>query len=53
MKKKNSYLTVPDPDLEIRGVGGSGLADPQIRGRRSPKKIFPRAPPLDPPLPKG
>ena len=29
-KKENSYLTVPDPDLEIRGGGGgeSGLADP-------------------------
>ena len=26
-KKENSYLTVSDPDLEIRGVG-SGLADP-------------------------
>ena len=27
-KKENSYLTVSDPDLEIRGGWGSGLADP-------------------------
>ena len=60
-------LTVPDPDLEIRGGGRlSRLLD--MGGARSPLKIFstprgsvwfknnggertPRAPPLDPPLP--
>ena len=64
-KKENSYLTVPDPDLEIRGEGGAIL---RTLRRRFPKKIFrpfglqfglrirggraPRGPPLDPPLPK-
>ena len=36
-KKENSYLTVPDPDLEIRGEGGAIL---RTLRRRFPKKIF-------------
>ena len=29
-----------DPDLEIRGGGGSGHPDPEIRGGTVPPKIF-------------
>ena len=29
-----------DPDLEIRGGGGSGHPDPEIRGRTVPPQIF-------------
>ena len=36
-QKENSYLTVPDPDLEIRGEGGAIL---RTLRRRFPKKIF-------------
>ena len=36
-KKENSYLTVSDPDLEIRGEGGAIL---RTLRRRFPKKIF-------------
>ena len=36
-KKENSYLTVPDPDLEIRGEGGAIV---RTLRRRFPKKIF-------------
>ena len=50
--------TVTDPDLQIRGGGGGGNPDPEIRGVGwSPKNVWsknkggaPRAPPLDPPL---
>ena len=58
-KIKESY-PVPDPDLEIRMVGGGGgHPDPEIRGGQSPTKFFQpfgpqfglkiggRAPPLD------
>ena len=38
------FVTVPDPDFEIRGWGGGGCdhPDPSIRGGRdwSPKKFF-------------
>ena len=30
-----------DPDLQIRGGGGAGHLDPEIRGSSSPKKFFP------------
>ena len=55
-KKENSYLTVPDPDLEIRG--GERSCGPLDKGEAVSKKDFSalRASvwsPLDPPLPKG
>ena len=66
-KKENSYLTVPDPDLEIKGRRERSCG-PLDKGEAVFKKDFsalrasvwsknkggrpPRGPPLDPPLPK-
>ena len=52
--QQESNLSVPNPDLEIRGEGGgvgspkkiSGLSLPKNKGGR-----VPRTPPPDPPLP--
>ena len=38
--KENQYCTVADPDLQIRGEGGSGLPDSEIRRGAGLKNIF-------------
>ena len=38
--KENQYCTVADPDLQIRGEGGSGHPDSEIRRGASLKNIF-------------
>ena len=58
------YISVADPDLQIRGGGGGGHSDPEIRGEGGLKIFFTafrgsvwsknkgggRVPALDPPL---
>ena len=49
---RHSQIPVPDPDLEIRGVGG-GVVIQTLRASVWSKNEggwAPRAPPLDPPL---
>ena len=34
------YISVADPDLQIRGGGGGGHSDPEIRGGGAVSKFF-------------
>ena len=38
--KENQYCTMADPNLQIRGEGGPGHPDSEIRGRGPVLKIF-------------